>query len=118
MTNNETAIANARRTYRDMLRLSGMDAASFKAACEAHPQFAACHVDADWARYTSAALRVTREIQKGQMAAKRALKIQRIESAVNTCSCERCGGAGVISAYRHISGGVCFECEGTGKQAA
>lgn len=29
--------------------------------------------------------------------------------------CVRCGGAGRISAYSHISGGECFDCGGTGR---
>jgi hypothetical protein len=32
-------------------------------------------------------------------------------------SCTRCGGAGKIEAYRHINGGTCFECNGTGKRS-
>ena len=31
-------------------------------------------------------------------------------------SCPRCGGAGIIEAYKHINGGVCFKCNGTGKR--
>lgn len=27
-------------------------------------------------------------------------------------TCPRCGGKGTIDAYRHVVGGVCFECEG------
>ena len=43
-----------------------------------------------------------------------------MEDAIGThlALCERCGGAGRISAYRHISGGTCFECEGTGYSEA
>ena len=26
--------------------------------------------------------------------------------------CERCGGFGIIAAYKHIEGGTCFECGG------
>jgi hypothetical protein len=37
---------------------------------------------------------------------------------MSTQSCERCGGAGHISAYSHVSGGVCFECNGTGRTEA
>ena len=37
---------------------------------------------------------------------------------MSTQSCERCGGAGHISAYSHVSGGVCFECDGTGRTKA
>lgn len=29
-------------------------------------------------------------------------------------TCERCGGLGVISGYKHVFGGVCFECNGDG----
>lgn len=28
--------------------------------------------------------------------------------------CQRCGGAGRISAYSHVSGGECFDCGGSG----
>lgn len=39
-----------------------------------------------------------------------------MEDAIGTplSTCERCGGAGAISAYQHIAGGVCYECNGTG----
>lgn len=29
-------------------------------------------------------------------------------------NCPRCGGSGLISAYRHIRGGQCLKCEGSG----
>ena len=29
-------------------------------------------------------------------------------------TCRRCGGRGVIDAYRYVDGGVCFECGGSG----
>ena len=32
----------------------------------------------------------------------------------NTCT--RCGGLGIIEAYKHINGGMCFECNGSGKK--
>ena len=32
-------------------------------------------------------------------------------------SCPRCGGSGIIDAYRHINGGHCFQCNGTGKRS-
>ena len=28
--------------------------------------------------------------------------------------CDRCGGYGIISSYKHVNGGVCFECGGNG----
>lgn len=28
--------------------------------------------------------------------------------------CGRCGGAGILSMYVHLNGGVCFECDGAG----
>jgi len=28
--------------------------------------------------------------------------------------CQRCGGAGYLSAYKHVSGGECFDCGGSG----
>lgn len=31
--------------------------------------------------------------------------------------CQRCGGAGRISAYSHVSGGECFDCGGSGLAA-
>lgn len=31
-------------------------------------------------------------------------------------ACERCAGAGVIESYKHIDGGLCYECGGTGLQ--
>jgi hypothetical protein len=33
-------------------------------------------------------------------------------------TCDRCGGAGRISAYAHIAGGECFECNGSGYSEA
>lgn len=29
-------------------------------------------------------------------------------------TCRRCGGQGRIEHYRHVEGGVCFRCRGTG----
>ena len=35
--------------------------------------------------------------------------------AAKVCgNCPRCGGFGIINAFKHIEGGVCFECGGTG----
>ncbi len=31
--------------------------------------------------------------------------------------CEKCDGKGEIAAFRGVMGGVCFKCNGTGKQA-
>lgn len=28
--------------------------------------------------------------------------------------CDKCGGAGTIGGFRHVAGGVCFECDGSG----
>lgn len=33
----------------------------------------------------------------------------------NDCTCNRCGGRGVIDYYAHVDGGVCFECGGSGR---
>lgn len=30
--------------------------------------------------------------------------------------CIKCGGKGVIPYYRHINGGECFDCNGSGMQ--
>lgn len=32
-------------------------------------------------------------------------------------NCAKCGGTGEIAAHRNVLGGVCFKCNGTGKQA-
>lgn len=29
-------------------------------------------------------------------------------------ACDRCSGRGFISAYRHVVGGTCFKCNGSG----
>jgi hypothetical protein len=29
-------------------------------------------------------------------------------------ACDRCGGIGHIAAFKHVSGGVCFQCDGSG----
>jgi len=29
-------------------------------------------------------------------------------------TCPRCAGAGILEEFRHIDGGVCFKCDGTG----
>lgn len=37
------------------------------------------------------------------------------QTARNTYECPRChGGKGVISAFKHVQGGVCFKCGGKG----
>ena len=36
------------------------------------------------------------------------------DTAVFGFDCGRCGGPGVIPSYRHVEGGVCFECGGNG----
>lgn len=33
---------------------------------------------------------------------------------IKRCACDRCGGTGVISQFRHRSGGECFKCRGAG----
>jgi len=30
-------------------------------------------------------------------------------------SCWKCGGVGKLDAYTHVSHGICFQCDGTGK---
>jgi hypothetical protein len=32
-------------------------------------------------------------------------------------NCIKCGGTGEITAHKNVLGGVCFKCNGTGKQA-
>lgn len=32
-------------------------------------------------------------------------------------TCQRCDGEGYLKEHRHVEGGVCFKCNGTGKQA-
>lgn len=32
------------------------------------------------------------------------------------CQCSRCGGSGYLSYYGHVHGGVCFKCNGSGKE--
>ena len=32
----------------------------------------------------------------------------------DTPTCSRCGGSGYIDKYKHIAGGECFECNGSG----
>lgn len=31
-------------------------------------------------------------------------------------NCRRCGGAGIIAAYKSVNGGECFDCGGSGKE--
>lgn len=38
-----------------------------------------------------------------------------IPQDISSNICPRCGGSGIIETYRHINGGMCFECNGTGK---
>lgn len=33
------------------------------------------------------------------------------------CKCSRCGGEGEIPQFRHVEGGICFKCRGTGEEA-
>lgn len=39
-----------------------------------------------------------------------------IPSDVTADTCGHCGGLGHIDAYKHINGGVCFSCSGSGKK--
>jgi DnaJ-class molecular chaperone len=32
----------------------------------------------------------------------------------NNKLCDKCNGTGYIGRYKHIEGGVCFDCQGTG----
>jgi hypothetical protein len=34
-----------------------------------------------------------------------------------SCECSRCGGEGEIPQFRHVEGGICFKCRGSGKEA-
>ena len=36
-------------------------------------------------------------------------------SKLPTKPCPKCGGTGKIHAYNHVSGGICFKCDGYGK---
>lgn len=38
-----------------------------------------------------------------------------IEDIRESNSCPKCGGSGHIAIYDHVSGGICFSCNGTGK---
>jgi hypothetical protein len=38
-----------------------------------------------------------------------------IDTDINVSSCSRCGGTGYLPIYSHIEGGVCFACDGSGK---
>jgi DnaJ-class molecular chaperone len=33
---------------------------------------------------------------------------------IKRCACTRCGGSGLVSQFRHVKGGSCFKCKGTG----
>lgn len=33
-------------------------------------------------------------------------------------ACPKCGGTGSISAYAYVAGGICFQCNGSGKVAS
>lgn len=43
-------------------------------------------------------------------------KLLALTGVVKKEPCERCGGSG-ITRFRHIQGGICFNCEGSGSQA-
>ena len=108
-----TQIESARKSYRVMLNASGMTPDDFKAACEQHPAFNSVHGRPLFMRYYSAAFDVNKDIRADKRA-KRSATIQ-ARAKVTTAKCERCGGAGRISAFKHVNAGVCFDCEGTGK---
>lgn len=33
-------------------------------------------------------------------------------------NCPRCGGSGYIHQYRHVEGGICFLCRGSGQYSS
>lgn len=37
------------------------------------------------------------------------------EYKYNPDICPRCGGTGVLEKFKHVEGGRCFDCEGSGK---
>ncbi len=108
-----TQIESARKCYRVMLNASGMTPDDFKAACEQHPAFNSAPGWPLFLRYASAAGAVIQDIRADKRA-KRSATIQ-ARAKVTTAKCERCGGAGRISAFKHVNAGICFDCEGTGK---
>lgn len=45
--------------------------------------------------------------------------MQTVTGTPSTSStCRRCLGAGKLEVYRHVENGLCFRCEGSGKEAA
>lgn len=38
-----------------------------------------------------------------------------LEGVTEETKCQRCGGVGYLSAYKHINGGECFDCVGSGR---
>lgn len=64
-------------------------------------------VDA-WAHSEAPSAQLMREVRDG--------KKHQVRLGPDEEFCDRCGGAGYISAYEHIDGGVCYDCDGTGKQ--
>lgn len=59
----------------------------------------------DWAAGDSASAKVFMGARGGKV-------LTRIPKGRAICT--RCGGAGYLDAFRHVSGGVCFECGGPG----
>jgi len=37
-----------------------------------------------------------------------------MSATTQTVTCNRCGGGQIIPNYKHVAGGVCFECNGAG----
>jgi len=101
-SNSLSSLDKARRVYREMMVKSGLSAADFRAACERHQTFGMLKDTAAWWQYQNAAVDVVADLSGVK------------HTPSGRAVCERCGGAGTISAYRHIAGGICFECDGTG----
>lgn len=43
------------------------------------------------------------------------LRSMRRRSLGRSATCPKCGGRGYLPEYRHVSGGICFRCYGTGR---
>lgn len=79
-----------------------------------------------WAEFTGGAkinsrfqsFKITAELYKS-LKMKALVNPQKTNNTISSdfCSdvCEKCGGLGYIDAYKHINGGICFECNGKGK---
>ena len=98
-----SSLDTARRVYREMMVKSGLSAADFRVACEDHQTFWILKGTAPYWQYQNAAVDVVADLSG-------------VTHTTNgRAVCDRCGGKGYINAFRHISGGVCFECDGTGQ---